>query len=70
MGAVRLNGVDRKFAADEMPATLAELLRALNIEPASVVAEVDGAILRSEDFARTQIADGQCIELVRFMGGG
>ena len=70
MQSLKINGVERQFATGEMPATLAELLAELSIEPNAVVAEVDGAIVRVEDFARTQLEHGQAIELIRFMGGG
>jgi thiamine biosynthesis protein ThiS len=53
-----------------MPATLFALLEKLGIGTATVVAEVDGRIVTPEEFARTEIRDGQTIELVKFMGGG
>ena len=36
----------------------------------AVVAEVDGRIVRREEFPRTPIQDGQQIELIKLMGGG
>ncbi len=53
-----------------MPATLSALLEKLGIAVSTVVAEVDGRIIRSDEFAHTPISDGQTIELVKFMGGG
>ncbi|MCP4644479.1 MAG: thiamine biosynthesis protein ThiS, partial [bacterium] len=41
-----------------------------NVEASVAVAEIDGVIVRPEAFARTQLTDGQTIELVRFVGGG
>jgi len=70
MKALKVNGVERQFAADEMPGTLAALLSVLGVGPATVVAEVDGRIVRREDFDRTQLRDGQQIELIKLMGGG
>jgi len=70
MGSLKLNGVEREFPANQMPATLAELLKTLNVEAATVVAEVDGMIVRAEEFAQTPLKDRQRIELVKFMGGG
>jgi sulfur carrier protein len=70
MDVLRINGVERRFDPDEMPATLAELLRTLGIEAAAIVAEVDGRIVRREEYGRTEIKPGQQIELIKFMGGG
>ncbi len=70
MKSLTINGVRRPFAAETMPATLAELLDALGAATGTVVAEVDGAIVGPEQFATTPLADGQSIELIQFMGGG
>ena len=70
MGSFRVNGQDRHFPPEEMPATLATLVEKLGIAAATVVAEVDGTIVKPAEFAQTAIRDGQSIELVKFMGGG
>ena len=70
MKSLKVNGVERQFAPDEMPGTLSALLSVLGVGPATVVAEVDGRIVRREEFDRTQIRDGQQIELIKLMGGG
>lgn len=70
MEQLKVNGVEHTFAADDMPATLSDLLTALRVKGPTAVAEVDGAIVRPEEFATTPLRSGQCIELVRFMGGG
>jgi thiamine biosynthesis protein ThiS len=70
MKTLQINGQLRQFAPQEMPATLSALLEKLGIGAATVVAEVDGMIVRPEEFARTEVRDGQTIELIKFMGGG
>lgn len=70
MKSLTINGVRRPFASEAMPATLAELLDELGVAAATVVAEVDGAIVGPERFGATPLADGQSIELIKFMGGG
>jgi sulfur carrier protein len=70
MKSLQINGQTRRFPPQEMPATLSALLEKLQIGPATVVAEVDGRIVRPEEFARTEVRDGQTIELIKFMGGG
>jgi thiamine biosynthesis protein ThiS len=70
MKSLKVNGVERQFAADQMPGTLAGLLDVLGVGPATVVAEVDGRIVRRDEFDRTELQDGQRIELIKLMGGG
>lgn len=70
MESLTVNGVEHQFGVGEMPATLAELMRNLEMEASAVVAEVDGTIVRAEEFAHTQLKGGQRVELVKFMGGG
>ena len=70
MKSLRINGRRQQFAPQEMPTTLSALLEKLQIEATTVVAEVDGRVVRPEEFARTEVRDGQTIELIKFMGGG
>jgi thiamine biosynthesis protein ThiS len=42
----------------------------LNIDAATVVAEIDGSIIERKDFANTLLEQGAAIELIRFVGGG
>lgn len=69
MCTLKINGTERRFS-DGIPRNLTELLEQLKINQATVVAEIDGQIIERQNFARTQISDGQTIELVRFVGGG
>ncbi len=70
MEVLKINGVEKQFPAGQLPPTVAELLKQLGIEAATVVAEVDGQIVESKKFARTRLCSGQSIELVRFVAGG
>lgn len=70
MKSLKVNGVERQFASDQMPGTLTALLDVLGVGTDAVVAEVDGRIVRRDEFHQTQIRDGQQIELIRLMGGG
>ncbi len=65
-----VNGIEKVYAAGALPATLADLLAEMNIDQATVVAEVDGRIVPREAFATTALADGMTLELVRFVPGG
>ncbi|HNS22347.1 MAG TPA: sulfur carrier protein ThiS [Sedimentisphaerales bacterium] len=70
MKSLKVNGVERRFDPDEMPGTLSALLDALGVGANAVVAEVDGRIVRRDEFHRTELQDGQQIELIKLMGGG
>lgn len=70
MDVLKVNGVEREFPAGRMPATLAELLKQLNVAAETVVAEIDGNVIESKDFEKTTLKKGQSIELVRFVPGG
>jgi len=70
MNVLKVNGKEKTFAPDKMPATIVDLLKLLGIDSATVVAELDGQIIERANFAATALKDGQSIELVRFVGGG
>jgi len=67
---IRINGSERQFARGEWPASVAQLLDYLQIDQATVVAEIDGQIVQRKEFSNTSLAEGQSIELIRFVGGG
>ena len=64
--AVTVNGETR----DTRAGTLEHLLEELSLTGVPIVAEVNGSIVKPEDFAATYIDGGDRIELVRFVGGG
>ncbi|MEN8126714.1 MAG: sulfur carrier protein ThiS [Planctomycetota bacterium] len=70
MSAVlKINGTEKTF--DEgLPSNLSELLAQLNIDAATVVAEIDGQIIERKNFEQTTLNEAQGIELIRFVGGG
>jgi len=66
---LNINGTERHFPG-EFPGTLAELLDHMKINQATVVAEIDGAVVSRESFSETEVHPGQSSELVKFVGGG
>ena len=63
-----VNGERRSVAAGT---SLAELLRSLDLDPRLVVVEHNRAILRDRDrFGTIELADGDSLEIVHFVGGG
>lgn len=51
-------------------ATVADLLRGLNMEPVRVAVEINEDIVSRKTFAETRIREGDRIEIVTFVGGG
>jgi thiamine biosynthesis protein ThiS len=46
------------------------LLRHLNLDPRTVVVELNRQIVRRPQLAETRLAEGDTVELVHFVGGG
>jgi len=64
---ILVNGKQMEF--DSPPSGL-DLLARLNIVPATVVAELNGEIIKREEFLARMLADGDVLELVTVVGGG
>ena len=54
----------------EDPATIAGLLAMLDIDPRRVAVERNFVIVKRDQYAATEITDGEQIEVVNFVGGG
>lgn len=65
--AVMVNGERREAPAG---ATVLSLLESLGLNPAHVVVERNGEILRREDFSATPLSADDALEVIRFVGGG
>jgi sulfur carrier protein len=63
---VQLNGEPRDVPTGSIEA----LLRSLEIDPRTVVVELNRTIVRRAAFESTYIKEGDEIELVHFVGGG
>ena len=50
--------------------TLAELIRKLELDPDTVVAECNGALVRYEEYEAYVLPENGRLELIRFVGGG
>ena len=68
MEILKINGKEKQFS--QLPSTVTKLLAALDINEATVVAEINGQIIEKSEFAATELRSGQSIELIRFVGGG
>lgn len=64
--SLTVNGEPRRAA----PGSLADLVRALELDPAKVAVERNGAIVPRSTLANVALADGDVLEIVHFVGGG
>ncbi len=62
-----VNGEPRRLPG---PATVADLLCHLSLDPRTVVVELNRRIVRRPQLQETGLADGDTVELVHFVGGG
>jgi thiamine biosynthesis protein ThiS len=62
-----VNGEPRRLPG---PASAADLLRHLGLDPRTVVVELNRQIVRRPLLAEMALADGDAVELVHFVGGG
>lgn len=66
MKSITLNGTPHRSAA----ATIAELVRELDLAPEKVAVERNGAIVPRSTLAEAPLAEGDTLEIVHFVGGG
>jgi len=64
--SITLNGAPHRSAA----ATIAELVRELELTPEKVAVERNGAIVPRSTLAEAPLAEGDTLEIVHFVGGG
>lgn len=64
---IRLNGQPRRLTSDS---NVALLLAELGFAGQSVLVEVNGAAVFPRDFARTELIDGDVVEVIRIVAGG
>ena len=65
--ALTVNGEARSVPG---PATLADLLSHLGLDPRAVVVELNREIVRRPRLGETDLKDGDVVELVHCVGGG
>ena len=67
MITVKLNGKNTGFQGSP---TVTSLLDSLNINALQVAVAINGEVLPRGAWARTEIRDGDTVEIVRAVGGG
>ena len=63
---IHLNGRD----TDTQSETLWDLVKELGYDPASLVAEVNRAVVQQDHWKTCSLSNGDTIELLSFVGGG
>ena len=61
-----INGSEERWDS----ATLADLIDRKGLRRDSLVVELNGAIVRQQQWAATTLQDGDRVELLNFVGGG
>ncbi|MDH3329689.1 MAG: sulfur carrier protein ThiS [Desulfobulbaceae bacterium] len=54
----------------EEKSTLTDLAASLDLDPQTLVAEINGRIIEHNNFINRELRDGDRVELIRFVGGG
>lgn len=65
--SIQLNG-DRRQIADQT--SLEALLEVFSLPDKRVAIELNGSVVRKNDWPTTLVADGDRLEVVHFVGGG
>jgi len=65
--SIVVNGETRAVCSG---ASIADLVRALDLDPEHLAIEVDRHIVKRATWADTVLTDGAKLEIVRFVGGG
>ena len=64
---IMINGQKKKIFAAQ---NLLEIVGQFSSNPAALIAEVNGAIVKKAQWDAVSVNDGDTIELVSFVGGG
>jgi thiamine biosynthesis protein ThiS len=64
---VRVNGEERRTAAGQ---TVLGLLMELALDPQRVAVELNREIIRRPEWEGRHLEQGDCLEIVEFVGGG
>lgn len=64
---VQVNGEIRSVADQS---TLSDLVVELSLAPARIAVEVNGLVIRRNQWAETVLSEGDRLEIVHFVGGG
>jgi len=61
---------DKEHVFDLKELALIDMLNKVNMKPTGLIVELDGMILKSNEFTDAVVKDGSRVELIRIVGGG
>lgn len=64
---VVLNGNEEKL---EKTMTLSEFLSFKGLNPDTIIVELNGKIIKKTEWSHTALSDKDCLEVLKFVGGG
>lgn len=64
---IRANGADYDVEAGK---SVAELVEGFGLNPRRCLVELNGSVLRFEDFGRVTLKDGDALEIMSLVAGG
>jgi thiamine biosynthesis protein ThiS len=64
---LQINGEEKTFPS---PLTLAALIEGMGMKPDRIAVELNREIVPRNRYSETQLADGDKLEIVHFVGGG
>ena len=64
---IKVNGKD-EFAAEGI--SLGDFLKSKDLDPRAVVVELNLGVIPKEDYTHCVLKECDCLEIVRFVGGG
>ena len=67
---LKLNGEIKNINYSEEELCLEGLITHLGYQPQLIVVELNGAIIKPQDWSKTKIRNGDCLEVVTIVGGG
>jgi sulfur carrier protein len=67
---IQLNGQHRTFSELTSPADLASVVTSLGLKADRIAVEHNGEIVSRAAWAQAQVAEGDRLEIVHFVGGG
>ena len=67
---IKLNGESKTVNHSEKDFLLEGLITHLGYKPQLVVVELNGLIIKPQEWIKTKVKDGDCLEVVTIVGGG
>lgn len=64
---IQINGESREVSEQS---TLSELVNELSLPPARIAIELNGEVVRRNDWVNAMVREGDRLEIVHFVGGG